>query len=311
MRTQTRYRFALLATLVAAGSVVFAPAAPATDKGSIGTITPEKQHIEATGGPLIGVYPYGASPREAFANYRPPVCRTAPYCDTMEFEVKYPPEMLRERLFGLTITLTWENAYHEETNPSGNDVDLFLWGTDDPTSGGPASKCGGPDDPDCNNIHPEIVTMVEPPDTTAEDAEPAAIWLTIVSEKGINTGYKVTVDWFFFDIEPPPRFTPPDREQSRPFAERVSGPFDFEVTEAQEGGRPTPAATPRKLLVPGPDGKLHEIELPLYAAGQRLGSTADRNTAVPWITAGVAGAIALAVLIFLLVRRNRRAMEEV
>ena len=290
----------------------------AIDRGSMGTITPKNTHLEFNGTPLAGVTPIqgGSSP---FATFRPPTCRTVTYCDAIEFEIDYPSNYLREVFFGVTIELTWDNPYHESKNPSGNDVDLFLWGDDGEAAGGPGSKCGSPLDPECDNIHPEVITVIEPPNTVdkvktpegeEEDPNPAAIFLTIVNHRGVNTGYTLKADWFTFDLPPPPRFTPPDRATSREEAPKlqIEGPFPFEVTEGPDERTPRP--TPRKILVPGPDGELHEVELPAYAAGQRLANTEDRNEALPWITGGIAGFIALVALVIVLVRRNRRAMNE-
>jgi hypothetical protein len=301
-----RFAFAMFA--VALLGAVAAPPVAARDQGSLGTASPKKTHLELDGTPLAGVY---ADPAVgAFAEIRPPVCRAATYCDAFEFEVDYPKEYLREVFFGISIELTWENPRTKSNDSEqANDVDMFVWGDDGEASGGPLSQCGSPYDEKCNLLYPEVVTITEPPNTIAEDADPAAIYVTVVNHSGVNTGYHVNVDWFTFDLPPPPAFTPPEREISGQQEPTVSGPFDFgDVTKAKTG-EATPAPTPRKILVPGPDGKLHEIELPIYAAGNRLGATADRNEALPWIIAGIVGAIALAGLIFYLARKNRQAME--
>ncbi len=308
-----KIRASFLLALVGLSSGLLVAPSSALDRGSIGTMSPEKRHIEFTGTPIAGIYPYSNAPAEPYANFKPTACRSVTYCDTVEFEVDYPSTYLREVFFGITISLTWDNPYHDQKNPTGNDLDLFLWGNDDPVSGGPASKCGSPTDPlpgeegaRCNNVFPEVIAVTEPPNTTADDADPAAILLTVVNDKSINTGYKIAIDWYTFDIAPPPAFTPPDRETS--FRDKVRGPFDFKVTKAKEGVE-TPAPTPRTILVPGPDGKLHEVELPIYAAGQRLGTTAERSNTVPWVIAAVVGVLAVGALIFYLMRLNRRAME--
>jgi hypothetical protein len=309
-----RVRAAFIAAVLGMIGVLTPAPSSALDKGSIGTISPEKTHLELDGTPMPGLYP-GPGGRDPFAFFRPPACKTATYCDYVEFEVKYPENFLRDVFFGVNITLTWDNPYHETKNPTGNDLDMFLWGDDGPAAGGPSGDCGSPNDPApgepgarCDNIHPEVLTMTEPPNTTAEDANPAAIFITIVNHRGANTGYKLTADWFTFELPPPPKFTPPERETSRAPNTQVTGPFDFEVTTEQ--GDATPAPTPRKILVPGPDGKLHEVELPIYQAGQRLSSSAERSGTTTWIVAGIAGALALAAMLFLLVRRNRQAMDE-
>jgi hypothetical protein len=301
-------------------SALAAPPAASLEQGDFGTIGPSNTHLELTGTPLAGVYPNQGGGADPFAAFRPPTCRTVTYCDAAQFEVKYPKSYLRDVFFGITIELTWDNPRTKSNSETGNDVDLFVWGDDGPAAGGPLSKCGSPTDPAepppgekddtarCNFIHPEIVSISEPPDTTVEDAPVLAIFLTIVNHTGVNTGYHINVDWFTFDLPPPPAFEQPEREISGQASPTVSGPFNFDVSEVAPGN-PTPEPTPRKILVPGPDGKLHEVELPIYAAGNRLGSTADRNEALPWIIAGIVGAVALAAMIFYLARKNRQAME--
>ncbi len=317
MMRALRCVLAISSVVLLSGAV--APAVSARDQGSLGTIGPKNTQLILEAPPILGVYPASTSPRQPFAGFRPPTCRTANYCDTVEFEVDYPDNFLKEVFFGISITLEWDNPRHHEKNPSGNDVDLFLWGDDGPAAGGPGSKCGSPGDDVCDDIHPEIVNMTEPPDTVEkkgdEEAVPGAIWLTVVNDVGVNAGgYKLTVDWYTFKLDPPPRFTPPERETSRADRPdtRISGPFDnFEVSGGPtRPGDKTPEPTPRKILVPGPDGELREVELPVYAAGQRLPTNTQRNMALPWVIAGVAGAVILALVTFLLVRHNRRAMNE-
>jgi hypothetical protein len=289
---------------------LYVPQATAIDQGHLGTISPEKTHLELTGTPLAGVFPIQEESAEPFSTFRPAACASVTYCDTMTFEVDYPNSYLRDVFFGIHVQLSWDNPYHSSKNPAGNDVDLFVWPEgEDPALGRPyGEKCVAPNDAPCDEIHPEVVTISEPPNTTPEDATQPAFWITVVNHRGVNTGYELNIDWFTFELPDPPKFEAPERETSvtTPSTE-VTGPFDFEVTDDDGAG---PASSPRVILVPGPDGKLHEVTLPIYAAGQRLGATAERNAAVPWITAGIIGAICFALLVFYLVRRNRQAMEE-
>lgn len=311
MRTRVPFVFGVL--LVLAG--VVAPPAQGRDQGSLGTVGPKKTLLRFEGPPIPGVYPASNSPRQPFAGFRPPTCRTSAYCDAMEFEIDYPKNYLRDVLFGLTITLSWDNPRHHEKNPNGNDLDLFVWGDDGPAAGGPLSKCGSPGVDDCDDIHPEVVTITEPSDTVPEKGEeepdPAAVYLTIVNDVGVNAGgYQIDVEFYEFEIDKVKPYIPPDRETSAERRNSVSGPFDdFSAADALGPAEDGPEPTPRKILIPGPDGKMHEIELPAYAAGQRLSATAERNGAVPWIVAGIVGALALAALIFMLARRNRQAMR--
>lgn len=300
-------RRVLLLTLLCASTLVWAPSSGAVDHGDLGTMSPENQHMRFTATPIAGIYPNQAGGTNPFAAFRPPTCRTVTYCDSMQFEVSVPPEYAREVLYGVTLTLEWENPRTED-NPTGNDLDLFIWGDDGPAAGGPATKCGSPSTPECDEIYPEVYAMTEPPDTTAEDADPAAYFITVVNHSGVNTGYTLSIDWFTFELEAPPSFVPPKRGVTGQGGPTVQGPFTFDVSKPTDLDR-TPKPTPRVILVPGPDGELHEVELPILATGQRLPTSAERNDTAMWIVAAAVGAVVFGILAFVLIRRSRRAAE--
>jgi hypothetical protein len=243
-------------------------------------------------------------PAEPFAIFRPTACRTFTYCDAFELDVEYPDRFRRE-FFGVSVTLTWENPRTEQ-NITGNDLDLFLFiDDDDPALGTPASKCQTPREDACDNLTSETIAVSEPDNTIPDDVEPFRF--TVVSEAGINIGYKITVKWYTFKLPPQPKFERPDIQTSTE-TPVVTGPLDFAVTEATEGSD-EPSATPRKILVPGPDGELRDIELPFYAAGNRLVAASDSGLS-PWVSAGIAGALVLAGSIWLLIVRSRQRDAE-
>ena len=296
-------RTALL--IAAIGLIVLLPASPspALDQGNLGTIGPDNDVIEQDFLPPTGIYPGTVLPAEPFAIFRPTACRTFTYCDAFELDVDYPSSF-RRKLFAVSVTLTWDNARTEE-NIAGSDLDMFLFiGTDDPASGAPASECQTPRDDACDNLTSETIVISEPDNTSPEDVEPFRF--TVVSEAGINTGYKITARWYTFELPPQPRFERPDIQTSTqdPI---VTGPFDFDVTESTAGD--DPSATPRTIIVPGPDGELRDIELPFYAAGNRVESSSDAGLS-PWITAAIAGALVLAGSIWLLIVRSRQRDAE-
>jgi hypothetical protein len=276
----------------------------ALDQGNLGTIGPDNEIIERDFLPLTGVYPGTVLPAEPFAIFRPTACRTFTYCDAFELDVEYPDRFRRE-FFGVSVTLTWENPRTEQ-NITGNDLDLFLFiDDDDPALGTPASKCQTPREDACDNLTSETIAVSEPDNTIPDDVEPFRF--TVVSEAGINIGYKITVKWYTFKLPPQPKFERPDIQTSTE-TPVVTGPLDFAVTEATEGSD-EPSATPRKILVPGPDGELRDIELPFYAAGNRLVAASDSGLS-PWVSAGIAGALVLAGSIWLLIVRSRQRDAE-
>ncbi|MEX2537781.1 MAG: hypothetical protein WD646_03920 [Actinomycetota bacterium] len=301
---RSRVRTAILFAFVTMIMTLQAATTQAIDQGHLGTIGPTNQTIEREFLPLTGIYPGTILPVEPIAIFRPTVCRTLTYCDAFELDVDYP-DRFRRLFFGVSVTLTWDNPRTQQ-NPTGNDLDLFLFlGDDDPVAGFPASDCQTPREDACDNLTSETIAITEPEDTTPDDVEP--LRFTVVSEAGINIGYKITVKWYTFELPPQPKFERPDIQTS---AETpvVTGPLDFAITEATTGSE-QPSATPRKILVPGPDGELRDIELPFYAAGNRLVAASGSGLS-PWISASIAGALVLAGSIWLLIVRSRHRDAE-
>jgi hypothetical protein len=290
----------LLFAAIALGAVsLMAPPARAIDQGTIGPIGPEHPTITKKFGALAGQY---ADPAvNAFAEFRPPACRAVTYCDAVNLSVAFPKSLERETFFGVTVTLDWDNP-RTAKNPTGNDLDMFLWPDDGEAAGGPSSSCSSPNDDDCDNLTSETITITEPDDTKRSGAP---LFFTIVNSAGVNAGgYQLTIKWYTFDLPPPPDFKRPEVGVST--QKSVSGPIG--VTPAKEAPSNVdsgPSPTPRKILVPGPDGKLHELELPAYAAGAKF-SAEDTKAPSPWVPAFVAGGLVLVGLSAYLVIRARR-----
>ncbi len=291
-----RFLFALIAL---AACVAFAPPASAIDQGTLGPIGPDHPNLTKSFGALAGQY---ADPAvNAFAEFRPPACRKVTYCDAFNLSVKFPKSLERTTFFGVSVTLDWENPRTKD-NATGNDLDLFLWGDDGEAAGGPSSGCSSPNDDDCENLKSETITITEPDDTKRSGAP---LFFTVVNSSGVNTGYKLTIKWYTFDIPPPPDVKRPEIGVSKQHS--VQGPINADVTPPKEAAsnESGPSPTPRKILVPGPDGKLHEVELPAYAAGAKF-TAEDTKAPSPWIPAVIAGVIVLFGLSAYLIVRTRR-----
>jgi hypothetical protein len=297
-------------SIVLIGLVLLAPSLPspaaAFDQGNLGTVGPKHKVIELEGLPLTAIYPGVVLPTNPVALYRPTACRNITYCDTFEFDVEYPPELLDDELFGVSVTLTWENP-KTKSNPNGNDLDLFLWPDDDPAAGFPSSKCQSPEWQICDELESETISVSEPDNTLVPDDDFFPYLFTVINHQGVNLGYKITIQWYTFELPPPPEFEPPelDTTDQQP---TVSGPFDFAVTDSQASAD-EPSATPRKILVPGPDGELREIDLPFFAAGKVIAADDDGGIS-PWLPAAIVGALVLVGFSWLLVIRARRRDQE-
>ncbi len=278
--------------------------ASALDQGNLGTAGPKSPTIERDFLPIPGPFIGSFLPTQPFALFRPTACRNVVYCDAFELDVDYPDDLLSsEVLFGVSVTLTWENPRTED-NATGNDLDMFLFADDDPVLGAPISKCQSPEDDKCDNLESETIAIAEP-DNTVADEEATPLLFTVVNHSGVNLGYKLTIKWYTFDLPPPPDFEAPEIGEVGEPNTTVSGPFDFAVTGSKEDDD---ADAPRRIEIPGPDGQVREIELPFFAAGQRAAASADRGVS-PWITAAIVGALVLVGFSWLLVVRSRRREE--
>lgn len=298
------------------GGAVLLPSAGAVDHGKIGTASPESPLIERAYPPIAGTYPYEG--RHLFAYFRPPMCRTVTYCDAHALDIEYPgdDEYLKDHFVRVTVTLSWENHRTEE-NGTGNDLDLFLWGDDGPAAGGPSSGCSGPGDEKCANIHPEVITLTDPSDTTGKDedgADKIPLFLTVVSDDGLNSGYELVVRFEEFTLPPPPDFERPDREVSSVGdSESAATPRPASGSRTADDLRgPTVSGPdtqpPTEVLVPGPDGELVPWELPVLAAGD-IGEPTEASTFNPLVPAGILSAIIAIATAVLILRRRREERE--
>jgi hypothetical protein len=279
-----------------------ASSAHALEQGSIGALSPQHTTIQKSFGPIPGVYPQNPA-AEPYLAFRPQTCSTVTYCDTFELDVHYPVSFLKNVFFGITVTLDWKNPQTKK-NPTGNHVTMLLW-PDNTGTGAPSSDCKTPEDTKCANLPSQTITVTEPDDTSRNGSNgnpPTPMYFTVVNVTGVNTGYTITAKWFTFDLPPPPAFKAKQLAVTGNPTPSVSGPSAPQPTLPPIVGGPT---TTRKILVPGPDGKLHAITIPAYAAGAKL-TAADTKPRSPWIPAFIAGAIVLVGLSAYLIYRARQ-----
>jgi hypothetical protein len=241
-----------------------ADTARALEKGDMGTITPTSGPLVADEDPggFTGVYPYQGV--HAFSYFRPPTCREVTYCHTHVFSVE-PPEGYLE-IYGVTITLHYEGIQ--------NKVSLHVWADQGCCFGGVTAGCATP--PSCDNE--DTFTGGEagwgPPISVSLSEPSGELWITVANVEGVNTKYKLTVEWFVEELPPLPDFSPPSSGGSGGFG---SGGFDGGGSGSDSGrtggfttdGGSEPDVETTTILVPGPDGELIEMELPVYtrAAG--------------------------------------------
>ena len=276
------------------------------DRGSMGEMSPKKTHIRMDFPPIGGVYSHAG----AFATYRPFGCAAYNYCDRVTFDMQFPDRYAESFRgteivgFGVRISLTWED-------PENNDVDLFVWPDDSPTSGGPQGPCTTANDEECSETHPETFSVVDPvkaendPETKEDETKlPVTIFMSVVNNTGVNTGYRIDLQWFLIPLGSLPDFEPPKggAVSRRPVtASRTPQPFDLD--RARKAGGDEPGT---KILIPGPDGKLVEQELFFYEAGHRFAPARESTASWVWAAVAVIAAVAVLVFAFLVIRRRRR-----
>jgi hypothetical protein len=300
-------RLATVFVVVALASGGLLQSASATDQGSLGTMSPENKHVKKTFLPIVGLYP-AESPVQPFSIYRPFICTTSTYCDRITFQVKYPADYLvslrgtKYVSFGIKVSLSWPG--HD-----ANDLDLFVWPDDDPALGGPQGPCATPLDAECNKLYPEVYDVIEPspPDddpATEEDEskDPIEVYISVVNHSGINQGYTIDLQWHLIELGELPKLERKDLG----FASRLTSPSPPKVSDAKAATDPTPAGPTRTVLVPGPDGKLVERELPVLAAGNRFEPSGG---GVPLLPIGIGVAVLGGAIVALLIVRRRRLEE--
>jgi hypothetical protein len=303
---------AVLGVLVVVSAGSLTPAR-GLDQGLMGTMGPKetaktKTHIKKDFPPLAAVYPGRTSPQQAFVFYNSYGCINYSYCNRHEFDVSVPDGYLESLKgsefvsYGVKVTLTWPD-------PKGNDVDLFVgWQEESAASGAPGGPCSTPADTECDTLSPEVYAVVEPKsdddETTPEDESklPAKIFMSVVNDTGVNTGYTIDIQWFLIPFGSFPDFKPPKAgaaSRARTItASRTPKPFEDPATKDQE--------TVTKILVPGPDGKLVEQELNFLEAGNRFKAAKTGTSPWVWIVSAVASVAAVVAFFYLIWQRRRR-----
>lgn len=229
----------------------------------------------------------GNPPNTGTGNMNWQTCaRVHTYCDTIKLDID-PQEKVK--FYSVVVTLSWPNPRTAQ-NTAGNDLNIAIW-EPDPV----VVYC-------CRNSrttnptkHPEVVQV------GTDNPEPASFTLIVDNTAGTNQGYTLKAEMVELKVATPPTAAP---FRPRPVTPRPPSNDDSKI--AQQLRIPTPQPTPRKVLVPGPDGELTEVTLPILQSGNRRpAESGGINPIVP---------VALAIVLvgggaaaFLVIRRRRAA----
>lgn len=241
-----------------------------------------KTTISPTSGTFEGTYPSIPAqkpPGTFFTQVRPPGCSdggaNSQYCDTIQLEINVP-EGYRE-LYYIGITLSYDVGATE------NRVDLYVWSDNGPVFGGPVVSDVGPH-------QPKRVKIGEPPT--------GLYYITVVNSGGINSGYKLKVEWALTDLGPDYKKNKDPVPTPRPSPKKSVAPPPPISSEASP-------VTLKTVKVPGPDGELIEVAIPLVKTKGVSSQNDDRGNAILPLVLGLLGAGLLSFLYFFVWRRRR------
>jgi len=285
--------------------------AVAETRGAIGILSPDNPVIEQSYPAIPARYPpncAGEICRTYFATVRQEACRTngsgSAYCDVIEWSIDMP--QVQPELYLVRISLFWDSP--------ANDMDLWVW--QDDTDSDPGNCCLGPayGQSTTRDKNPEVVVLGEPPSEhpdpdKAEAGELAPYWLTIVNYSGINSGYRVEIQYseqsFFDKPFVRPQFGSRSGSAAGTGSSASGRPAGLGTGATGEDGQPESIDI---IKVPGDDGTLTDQELSTLLAAEEERQT-RLNPLIPATIGLLTLGFALAAFFFLW-KRKRRLDEE-
>lgn len=180
-------------------------------------------------------------------------CKTANYCDTVRIDALIPPSYRKS--YVVRMTVSWDES------GGSNNLAVYGWKTEDADDGTSKSQR-------TETMNPKVIELQQP--------EGEQIF-TIVNWQGTNTGYKIELSWIesdedFVDLSvyQRPKIdsgpTVSTGTTNRPsFGSRTDYMPEMDM-DMMDRGRPKGERT---VLVPGPDGELIAMEVPVLARGNR------------------------------------------
>lgn len=273
MRAMKKITF--ISILAASLPLLLVAPAIGEDRGDLGVVSPTLS-ISGSFPALLTEYPHKQG-SQFFTYRRPARCSVEKYCDTMTFSVDKPKGY--DELYEVVIRVSW-------TSPD-NDLDFYVWPDDDPALGGPVISGNSR-----GASNQEEARMGEP--------EAGKLWLTVVNFTGFNSGYSLSMFWRIQDLGEADYNRPPQRTPPR------SPTPDRRVSDDDVGAGTFPQVTTSPIKVPGPDGELVEMELPVYVQAAEQERPKRSN---PLIAIAISGVILLMLGFGFFVWRSRRTRE--
>lgn len=296
--TSTLLAYAIVASTAALPE--FAGIASAQTRDEIVVLGAKNPVVEKTYPPLLG-----KPPRQGTANINPLLCKRDDYnfCDmiklTMDPQGKY-------ELYSVRVSLSWPPPLRAKDtqghdNLDGNDMTIGVWEPDpdevDPTYDG---KTRGAWTGDNKYTHPEVVFV------GTDSPDPKEFYLIVNNSSNepagaINKGYTIRAEFAETDLGAIPGRRPGNTFSWTPPPVNVK-PSSKPTVDL---GAPAPTET-IKVKVPGPDGDLVEMTVPIFIKSASKGPEKNGSSPVIPILIG-AVLVGGAAFLYLFVWRRRRA----
>ncbi|HVE91917.1 MAG TPA: hypothetical protein VNE62_06425 [Actinomycetota bacterium] len=262
---------------LAIGMVTGGSPAGATDRGEL-KISPIIKQVSKAYPAIAAVRPNACSTPAGcvstpYAQTQAPGCRdhNQAYCDAIRLHIERP-EGYMDDLYEVWIDLAYDRGI------ANNKMDLYVFNDVDPIE--EQGYVLGPSVVDNRKDETPKSVRLGAPDS-------GTLSLSVVNERGVNSGYTLTVRWVEIDLGPDynlgdagasaPSFSTPGSfgNAGSPASIDDSTPIGY------PDGKPIAAKT-RKVLIPGPDGELRSVALPVIARGERssAGSSGVSNFTV-------------------------------
>ncbi|HVL82222.1 MAG TPA: hypothetical protein VM840_11605 [Actinomycetota bacterium] len=183
-------------------------------------------------------------------------CKSANNCDTIVVDISVPPGF--RNVHFVNVELLWDGS-------TGNMLYMYQWNSDKP------------EEAEANRQAKTSRNDTQNPKNILLDQPEGEYYFTVVNMGGgTNTGYKLRLTWIesadqIVDLSgynrprPGENITPMSQGTRPSVPTRPTSSFDFGDDYVDDA----PVKRARTVLVPGPDGQLVAMEMPVIARGNR------------------------------------------
>ncbi len=240
----------------------------------------------------------------AFTGFSPPRalatqiknCRdgqqNATYCDHIPLTASVPPNY--KPIHKVRISMTWNPG----TGPAPNDLIMYLFPD-------PEVAVGDDELLNTSGSNNDTAAGKKPPREINVGEMSGNFTLNVTNQNAGNTGYIIKLEWIVVNLGPD--YPGPEKDDTQPSFSPTPAKKAAPINPAFGLGPPDEEET-ITVKVPGPDGELIDVEIPLVkAAGVARKAETTSNPVVP-IILGLLG-LGLVLFLYFFVWRRRRGEE--